>query len=162
MRKQIISPKIPPAAEKDWLDLESVAAVEVTSEDDRFPIESALTERGGRGWRAAGPGTQTIRLTFDRPQPLSQISLTFEEADIKRMQEFTLRWSSDGGRSFQEIVRQQWNFSSPDATREVENYHVDLPKVTVLELTIEPDKENKQAVASLLSLALCEPASRAL
>ena len=155
MRKQIISRKSPTAAEKEWLDLDSRAAVEVTSEDDRFPIESALTGQGRGGWRAAEPGTQKIRLIFDQPQHLRQISLIFEETETSRMQEFTLRWSPDGGKSFQEIVRQQWNFSSPHATRETENYVVDLPQVTVLELTIEPDKENKQAVASLLSLGLC-------
>ena len=70
------------------------------------------------------------------------------------MQEFTLRWSPDRGSSFQEIVRQQWNFSSPDATRETEDYAVDLSNVTLLDLIIEPDKENRKARASLLSLRL--------
>ena len=50
---------------------------------------------------------------------------------------------------YQEIVRQQWNFSSPDATRETEIYAVQLSNVTLLDLTIEPDKENRKARASL-------------
>jgi hypothetical protein len=111
-----------------WLDLESTASVGVTSEDNTFPIESALLRPGKGGWRAAEPGVQTIRLIFDQPQRLRRISVVFEETELERTQEFTLRWSSDRGSSFQEIVRQQWNFSSPDATRETEEYTVDLAK----------------------------------
>jgi hypothetical protein len=51
-------------------------------------------------------------------------------------------------------VRQQWNFSSPDATREVEDYAVELSNVTLLELTIDPDKQSASARASLLRLRL--------
>ena len=43
------------------------------------------------------------------------------------------------GRSFREIVRQQWNFNPPNETREVEEYRVELSDVTVLELVIIPD-----------------------
>jgi lipopolysaccharide export system protein LptC len=49
-------------------------------------------------------------------------------------------------------VRQQWNFSSPDATLETENYAVDLSRVTMLDLTVDPDREHRTAKASLLSL----------
>ena len=155
MRKRIISQTFhTPPAEQGWLDLESTASVEMTSEDNAFPIESALLRQGEQGWRAAKPGIQTIRLIFDRPQRLKRISLVFEETEIKRMLDFTLRWSPDRGNSFQEIVRQQWNFSSPNGTRETEDYAVDLSQVTLLDLTIEPDKENGTARASLLSLRL--------
>jgi hypothetical protein len=117
MRKRIISHTFhTPPTEQGWLDLESTAWVEMTSEDEA----SALLRQGGQGWRAAESGIQTIRLIFARPQTLRRISLVFEETQIKRTQEFTLRWSPDGGNSFQEIVRQRWNFSSPDGTRELE------------------------------------------
>jgi hypothetical protein len=88
------------------------------------------------GWRAANTGTQTIRLLFDHPQRLSRISLVFEETETARAQKFVLRCSPDGGRSFREIVRQQWNFSPPDTIREVEEYRVEISDVTVLELVI--------------------------
>jgi hypothetical protein len=74
-----------------------------------------------------------------------------------RTQEFVLRWSGDGGRSFREIVRQQWNFSPPNTIREVEEYRVELSDVTVLELVIVPDVPNISragACASLKSLRL--------
>jgi hypothetical protein len=152
MRKRIVRQTPTSAPAEGWLDLEKIASVEVTSEDVAFPIESALSLKETQGWRAAEPGPQTIRLTFDQPQSIKQVSLLFVEEEIQRMQEFTLRSSSDGGKSFQEIVRQQWNFSSPDATREAENYAVDLSRVTTLDLTIDPDREHRTAKASLLSL----------
>ena len=122
-----------------WLDLERAAVVEVTSEDEHFPVESAFGCGHARGWRATGPGHQTIRLIFDHPQRLKCISLVFEEGEIARTQEFVLRWSSDGGSTLKEIVRQQWNFSPPGSRREVEQYQVDLHNVDVLELVIKPD-----------------------
>jgi hypothetical protein len=60
-----------------------------------------------------------------------------------------LRWSSDNGRSFREIVRQQWNFTPSGTTEETEDHQVDLPNVTVLELIINPDIGNQNAIASL-------------
>src|SRR5438874_10558509 len=141
MRKRLITP-IPQTARPDdegWLDLDRAAVVEVTSEDKDYPVESALLSGETRGWREASPGTQTIRLLFDQPQKLRRISLVFEENEIKRTQEFVLRWSADGGRSFREIVRQQWNFSPPHTIGEVEEYPIELSDVTVLELIVEPD-----------------------
>ena len=137
-----------------WLDLDRLAVVEVTSEDKEYPVESALAAGEMRGWRAADSGTQTIRLIFDEPQKLARISLVFEETETARTQEFVLRWSPDGGRSFREIVRQQWNFSPPNTIREVEEYQVELSGVTVLELVIVPDISRGSARASLKSLRL--------
>ena len=153
MRKQIIGQAFNTAAtDQEWLDLDTVASVEVTSEDSAFPIECALLGQGGQGWRAAKPGVQNIRLIFDQPHHLKRISLVFVESEVGRTQEFTLRWSPDRGNSFQEIVRQQWNFSWPNATRETEDYEVHLSNVTLLDLTIQPDKERGISRASLLSL----------
>ena len=89
-----------------------------------------------------------------QPQRLTRIALVFEETETSRTQEFVLRWSGDGGRSFREIVRQQWNFSPPDTIHEVEEYRVELSGVTVLELVIVPDISRGSARASLKSLRL--------
>jgi hypothetical protein len=75
--------------------------------------------------------------------------LLFIEPDTARTHEFVLRWSPDGGRTFREILRQQWNFGPPEAIREAEDYRVELSGVTVLELTIIPDKSGGDARASL-------------
>ncbi|RLJ17140.1 carbohydrate-binding protein [bacterium endosymbiont of Escarpia laminata] len=139
---------------QNWLNLEGLAEVEITSEDASHPIESALLPGQASGWRAAGPGKQTIRLLFADPQRLRQIWLNFVETRIERTQEYVLRWSPDGGQSFREIVRQQWNFNPQAATSETEDHRVELPAVTVLELTIIPDISGGDAVASLAQLRL--------
>jgi len=156
MRKRLIPPipQTAPAPDECWLDLDRAAVVEVTSEEEDYPVESALVAGEMRGWRAADSGTQTIRLIFDEPQGLTRIALVFEETETERTQEFVLRWSPDGGRSFREIVRQQWNFSPPNTSREVEEYQFDLSGVTVLELIIVPDISRGSAHASLKSLRL--------
>jgi hypothetical protein len=156
MRKRLIAPT-PPAAGFDRehrLDLSTTATVEVTSEEKNYPIESALIPGESKGWRAAEPGTHIIRLIFDRPQNLKRVRVAFEEKETSRTQEFVLRWSSDREGALQEIVRQQWNFSPPHTTSEVEEYRVELSGVSVLELTITPDIGGGMARASLHSLAV--------
>jgi hypothetical protein len=156
MRKRLITPTQENIRIRGegWLDVERAAVVEVTSEDKDFPVETAFVSGDARGWRAAAPGTQTIRLIFDEPQKLRCISLVFEENETGRTQEFVLRWSPDGGNSFKEIVRQQWNFSPPGSIREVEEYQVELSNVTVLELVINPNIGGGLAHASLKNLRL--------
>jgi hypothetical protein len=156
MRKRLISPTLETVRSRteSWLDVERAATVEITSEEKEFPVESAFASGEAQGWRAAEAGPQTIRLVFDRPHELKRISLVFEENETTRTQEFVLRWSSDGGNSFREIVRQQWNFSPPETTREVEEYQVELSGITVLELTIVPNISGGTARASLKSLRL--------
>lgn len=156
MRKRIIAPvqQETPSPDQGWLNLDELAEVEVTSEDAAHPIESALLLGGRSGWRATGPGKQTIRLLFTSPQRLRRIWLSFVETRIERTQEYVLRWSADGGQSYREIVRQQWNFSPQGATYETEDHHVELPAVSVLELSIIPDTSGGKAVASLAQLRL--------
>jgi len=156
MRKRIITqvPRDTARLDQEWLKVELLAQVEVTSEDAANPVESALVAGTERGWRAARPGEQSIRLIFDQPQRLKRIRLFFEEHKWERTQEFVLRWSPDGGKSYQDIVRQQWNFSPRGTVKEVEDYRVELSGVTVLELNIEPDKNGGDARASLGQLRL--------
>src|ERR1700719_43112 len=132
MRKTIIKPEtINPRqnAQDEWLDLEKVATVEITSEDPNFPIESALAGREGPGWRAAERGRQVIRLVLDNPRDLHRIRLEFSDTENARPQEFTLRWSAAGGR-MTKIVRQQWSFSPQASTSKVEDYQVNLDSVS--------------------------------
>jgi len=156
MRKRIVGQGPPEVsvAEPDWLDLEPLAQVEVTSEEVGSSIEAALIPGRGPGWRAAQPGEQTIRLLFDEPLQLGRVHLVFQEDERERTQEFVLRWSPDGGQTYQEIVRQQYNFSPPGSAREVEDYAVDLKEVTALELKIVPDISGGSARASLAQLRL--------
>ncbi len=154
MRKHqiLLTTQSTPPSDQAWLEIECTASVEVTSEEEGYPIESALLGKDGHGWRAANPGTQIIRLIFDEPQRLRRIWLAFEDAENTRTQEFVPRWSPGAGHSFREIVRQQWNFSPSGSIREIEDYTVELSEVAALELIIEPDKRNSEARASLLSM----------
>jgi len=151
MRKRIIEQDMQQVSEADgnWLDLESLVQAELTSEDPSFPIESALAAGSGPGWRAAESGEQTLCLLFDHAQRIAMIRLQFEETDQQRTQEFTLSWSKDGGVSYHEIARQQYNFNAPDSTREVEAFNVDLNDVNALKLHIIPDISRGSARASL-------------
>ena len=141
-------------ADENWLDLDALADVEVTSEDAAHPIESALLPGRGTGWRAAAPGKQTIRLLFHQPQALRRIHLKFVEAHSARSQEFAVRASTDGGRTFRDVVRQQWNFDPQGAASQTEDYRVELAAVTTLELGIVPDTGGGGAVASLEAMRL--------
>jgi hypothetical protein len=95
MRKRLITPTIESIRTlgEGWLDVERAAVVEVRTEDKDFPVESAFVSGDARGWRAAAPGSQTIRLIFDQPQKLRCICLVFEENETGRTQEFVLRSS---------------------------------------------------------------------
>ena len=149
MHKRIVPSGQREEDEEAWLHLEDMAQVELTSEDVEYPVEAALLARSGSGWRAAEPGVQSIRLLFHQPQRLRRVRLRFDEPAAARTQEFALRWSPDGGRSFRDIVRQQYSFSPEGATTEVEDLNVDLTSVTALELTINPDQSQGRAYASL-------------
>ena len=149
MRKVVVGPEQTGASRSCWMNVEQIARVEVTSEDPAHPIEAALVPGRESGWRAACPGAQTIRLLFDEPAHLTRIRLGFIEPLAERTQEFVLRWSPDGGRSYKDVVRQQYTFSPRGATSEVEDYHVNLSGVTAVELAIVPDKGRGEARASL-------------
>jgi hypothetical protein len=152
-RPELAPNLLPHPPEVNWLDVDRIAWVDVTSEEKGYPIESTLIEGSG-GWRAADPGLQRIRILFHEPQKLTRIWMAFEETEHTRTQQFLLRWCQSPGHSFREIVRQEWNFSPGGSVREIENYAVELSDVQVLELLIVPDKSDSDVRASLLSLRL--------
>ncbi|MEO8391978.1 MAG: carbohydrate-binding protein [Chloroflexota bacterium] len=156
MRKRMISAHSANAVESDanWLPLEKIASVEISSEEASYPIENALLSGSEIGWRAAHPGEQIIRIIFDAPQTLRHIRLVFVEQEVERSQEFSLRWSPDDGKTFHEIVRQQWNFSPHSSAQEREDYQVELSGVTEVELKIVPDRTGGAVQASLLQFRL--------
>ena len=176
MRKQVAGPAKIGARDADgqsWLDLESIASVELTSENPDFPIEDALTGHYGvkqagrghacRGWSAGANGPQTITLRLDHPQTIHKVRVRFSEPENERWQEFALRCliagdGSSGGSGqteWREIVRQQWTFSPLGSIEETEEYMVNLPGVTALELWIDPDRGRNRIRATLAELRVC-------
>ena len=120
----------------EWRTLEEDVVVDLSSEDQQNPIEGALGREGSGGWRAGGPGRQTITLTWPAPIAIRRIRLVFEEHSHARTQEFTVRASTVDGQ--REIVRQQFTFSPPGTAVEREEYATDLEGVSQLELAIIP------------------------
>jgi hypothetical protein len=137
IRKKLIQD--PERERGPWLDLVRCAMFEVTSEDPASPLENILTP-DAKKWIASTPGEQIIRVIFDEPQTISKNFLLFEETDTSRSQEFVLSWLPDGQSSWQEIVRQQFNFSPPHTTQERETFQVRLEKAKALELRITPER----------------------
>jgi hypothetical protein len=159
MRKEIVGQKAVAGETQtasEWLDLPSIARVQLTSEDPAFPIENALSTNptlNELGWRATGPGPQTIALLFDVPQRIRRIVVHFVERNLERSQEFLLRYSS-AKETDREIVRQQWSFSPNGSAQEGEDYAVELESVTKLELVIDPDRGRRNSVATLSALRI--------
>lgn len=139
------------------LDIPAIATVIVTSEKPTHPIELIFDGKRGPGasrWQAATPGQQGLILDFDKPQALRQLVLDIEEPEVSRTQILWISVSSDGGRSYRELIRQEYNFSPPGTTYECETWTIDTLHTTHLAITIEPDKNGQPAYASVTSLIL--------
>ncbi len=158
LRKQIIkaNPAIPDATTGE-IDIAAVATVQVTSESPEHPIDHVFDDyRGPSGtrWIAGEAGEQTVILAFDSPQTINQILLEVEEPEVDRTQDLQLSLSCDGGRTYRELLRQEFNFSPPGTTFEREMWTVSAQEVTHLRLVIKPDKGDKPCLATLTSLVL--------
>jgi len=158
MRKSIVSPSNAAATPigELWRDLERIARVEISSEDESFPIEHALSRTVTGGWKAATTGPQLIRLHFDEPLAVKRLQLHFVDKTSERSQEFAV--FAGAGAELKEVVRQQWSFSPQGSTEETEDYTVNLSGITTLELRIDPDRSHdpklSKEYASLQSLKL--------
>ena len=158
LRKQIVPRRSSePTSREGEISIPDVATVQVTSEEADHPIDNAFDQNrgpGGSRWIAAGPGEQTVTLLFDRPQTIRQIGLEVEELVVSRTQEVSVSASSDGGQTYREIVRQEFNFSPPDTSFERELWSTSAGAVTHLRLEIKPDKGGRVGRATLTSLTL--------
>jgi len=157
LRKQILEHQNampPPAGE---INVAAVATVLVTSETADHPIDNVFDGRrgpGGSRWIAEKPGEQTLILAFDVPQMIRKITLEVEEQVVSRTQELALSLSQDGGQTYRQVVRQEFNFSPPGTAFEREQWTVSAEMVTHLRLWIKPDKGNQVYKATLTSLTL--------
>jgi hypothetical protein len=158
LRKQVI-PKRPveSASFEGEIPVAEVATVQVSSEQGNYPIDNVFDSRrgpGGSRWIADEPGEQTLILVFDRPQTIRRVSLEVEELSVSRTQELSASVSSDGGRTYRELVRQEFTFSPPSTSFEREVWSVVAEGVTHLRIDIKPDKGGRVGQATLTSLSL--------
>jgi len=148
-------------AELQKLPLLSLAEVQASSETEEHPILQAFDEGRGPGatyWKAGDPGEQTITVTFREPCTLTQVTMEVEEREVARTQEVQLSLSTDGGRTYRELVRQEFNFSPDGATWEKETWHIPQDQVTNVRLVIKPHKGRADCYATLTSLGLWQAA----
>ena len=159
LRKLIIKPHpATPDTTTGEIDIASVATVQVTSESPEHPIDHVFDEHrgpGGTRWIAGEPGEQTVILAFDTPQD-DQPDLSWKSRSRKSLarRNSSLSFSCDGGRTYRELLRQEYNFSPAGTTFEREDWAVSAQGVTHLRLVIKPDKGGKPCRATLTSLVL--------
>ncbi len=158
MRKSLIHPENRSSSEPSpWLDLEAIAHVQISSEDDLFPIEHALGQTISTGWRGSLPGPQVIRLIFDEPIELHHVQIHIIERASERSQELAL-YAETVGSGLQELRRQQFTFSPHGSTEEIEDFEFNLAHVTMLEIRIDPDRRHEpgrsQTYATLAALRI--------
>ena len=141
----------------DEIDIVSCATIAYSSEDPAHPIEHMLDGRSGPGatrWISARPDTiEHIVVEFDHPQPISRLVYEVEEAMRERTQEVRVEVSEDEGRTYRQILVQEYTFSPGGATYQREDQRLNLPRASRLRLTIVPNK-NGSGTATLTLLRL--------
>lgn len=138
-------------ADRKWLDVLAEATVEVSSEDELFPITAALRHDLTNGWRAAETGPQTVRLLFRRPQQLRRIRVHVVDRVSERTQQLRVLAGNSSG-TLKEIASWQFVFSPRSSTEEVEECAVALDGVAVVELYINPDLRHTQGQEEMYSV----------
>src|SRR5215470_7200287 len=126
----------------DEIDIVSCATIAYSSEDPAHPVEHMLDGRSGPGatrWISARPDTiEHIVVEFDHPQSISRLVYEVEEAMRERTQEVRVEVSEDGGRTYRQILVQDYTFSPGGATYQREEQRFNVRPVTHLHLTIVP------------------------
>jgi F5/8 type C domain len=158
MRKRLMSEEVSMCAERPGeIDIASLATVAYSSEDPGYPLEHLIDGRCGRGgtrWTSARPNTtERIELELEPAQRISRLVYEVEECCVERTQEVRVEISTNHGRTYRQVLAQDYTFSPQGATFQHEELQLDLPAVTQSRLTIVPNKGGA-GVASLTSLRL--------
>ena len=90
---------------------------------------------------------------FDEPRAISRLVYEVEETMRERTQEVRVEASDDGGRTYRQILVQEYNFSPGGATFQREDQRLDVRQVTHIRLTIVPNKSGS-GPATLTALRL--------
>jgi hypothetical protein len=95
--------------------------------------------------------TERLQFEFDEPQSIRRLIFEAEERDRARTQEVRIEVSTDDGRTYRQVLVQEYSFSPQGATFQREDLRFELDGVTHLRLTVIPNK-NGSGAASLTSL----------
>jgi hypothetical protein len=158
LRKRLMSEQSSTPPERSGeIDIATHATLGYSSEDPDHPLEHLIDGHCGPGatrWASARPNaTERILLEFDHPQGISRLVYEVEEGRQERTQEVRVEVSSDHGRTYRQVVAQEYTFSPQGATFQLEDLRLDLPAITHLSLTIVPNKGGS-GVATLTSFRL--------
>ena len=145
------------ARASDEIDIASCATIAYSSENPAHPVEHLLDGTSGPGatrWISARPDViEQIVVEFDPLQTISRLVYQVEEAVRERTQEVRVEVSEDGGRTFRQLLVQEYTFSPRGATYQREEQRLNLHQVSHLRLTIVPNKSGS-GTATLTSLHL--------
>src|SRR3977135_1464683 len=158
MRKRLMSEHSSRPPERPGeIDIASRATVAYSSEDPAHPVEHLIDGHYGRGsthWASARPNaTERIVLVSVRTHMISCLVDGGEECRQERTQEVRVEVSSDHGRSYRQVLVQEYTFSPQGAIFQHEELRLELPAITNLSLTIVPNKSGT-GVATLTALRL--------
>ena len=158
MRKRLMSEQVSKHADRPGeIDVASLATFHYSSEDPDHPLEHLIDGRVGRGgtrWASARPNmTERIELEFEPAQQISRLVYEVEEHRVERTQEVRIEVSTDHGRTYRQVLAQDYTFSPAGATFQHEEVHLEVSPITHLNLTIIPNKGGS-GVATLTSLRL--------
>ena len=153
LRKRPLEANVAP----DEIDVARCATVAYSSENAAHPVEHLFDGRSGPGasrWISARSDTvEHIVLEFDQPQPISRLLYEVEETERERTQEVRVEVSEDRGRTYRQILVQEYTFSPAGATYQREEQRLDHLQASHLRLTIAPNK-NGSGTATLTALRL--------
>ena len=139
------------------IDIAGCATIAYSSEQPEHPVEHLLDGHSGLGatrWTSARPDTiEHIVVEFDRPRTILRLVYEVEETERERTQEVRVEVSEDRGRTYRQILVQEYNFSPGGATYQRQEQRVNLKNVTQLCLTIVPNK-NGSGTATLTAFRL--------
>ena len=145
------------ARASDEIDIASCATIAYSSENPAHPVEHLLDGTSGPGatrWISARPDViEQIVVEFDQLQTILRLVYEVEEAVRERTQEVRVEVSEDGGRTFRQLLVQEYTFSPRGATYQREEQRLNLHQVSHLRLTIVPNKSGS-GTATLTSLRL--------
>jgi hypothetical protein len=158
LRKRVLeADAVTSAGTADLIDIASCATIAYSSEKPGHPVEHLLDGRpgpGGTRWISARSDViEQIIVEFDQPQTISRLAYEVEEAVRERTQEVRVEVSEDGGRTYRQILVQEYTFSPGGATYQREEQRLDLLQTSHLRLTIVPNK-NGSGTATLTALRL--------
>ena len=134
-----------------WMDVLGGARVEVTSEDELFPVDAALGHAVTNGWRSAATGVQVLRLLFAEPRRIERVRVDVVDRISERTQEMVMR-AGASVEALEEVARWKFAFSPRGSTEEVEECAVGMDGVTVVELRIDPDVRHTGAAEQMYAV----------